>query len=154
MVAVHKIDNEIKYASCNTNCNLDANWTRETIDDITVGNDEVHHPQIAVDNQGNVFVAFQYKPEGQGDGAERVKVTARCAVDGWDNDGGEYVDDTQGREQIGGHLVFKALPAFVFDDVNNRLSVTFVQGVGGIDRVGRWARKDATIAYNDICAGQ
>jgi hypothetical protein len=154
VVAAHKVDNTIQYATCSVGCHVNANWSRETLDDITVLGDEVAHPQVAVDTAGHVFVAFQHTPAGQGTTEERVKVTARCATGGWDNDGGELIDDTQGREQLGGHSVFKALPAFVPDDTHNRLSVAYVQAVGGADRLGRWARKDATLAFNDICAGQ
>lgn len=154
VVAVNTLTQVLNYASCAANCNVDANWTRETIDDTTAAGDSVAHPQIAVDEAGHVFVAFQHTPAGGGATAERVKVTAKCALNGWDDDGGELVDDTQNREQVGGNGGAKALPAFVFDATNNRLGVTYVQAVGGVDRVGRWARKDATLAYNDICAGQ
>jgi len=159
-VAIHKdndpnTEDEIKYATCSVNCHIDANWAKESIDDIIVtSGDSIAHPQVAVDAAAHVFVAFQHTPAGLGAAKERVKVTAKCATGGWDNDGGELVDDSQGREQVGGHLVLKALPAFVFDDTNSRLSVTYVQAVGGVDRIGRWARKDTTLAYTDICAGQ
>jgi hypothetical protein len=83
-----------------------------------------------------------------------VKVTAKCASGGWDNDGGELIDDSRGREQIGGHMLSKAVPAFGIDRFTNMLSVAYVQDIGLVDRVGRWARKDATLAYDDICAGQ
>ncbi|QRN95874.1 hypothetical protein JRI60_43665 [Archangium violaceum] len=154
VVAVHKVDKTIRYATCSANCHVDANWIRETIDDTTAVGDQVAHPQVAVDADGHVFVALQHIPAGQGVVAQRVKVTARCATDGWDNDGGDPIDDTQGREQIGGHLVSKALPAFVLDDTNNQRSTVYVQAVGAADRIGRWAQEDATVAFNDICAGQ
>jgi hypothetical protein len=106
------------------------------------------------DASNNVFVAFQHIPSTGGATDERVKVTARCATGGWDDDGGELIDDSQDREQIGGDTVFKAPPAFVFDATDNRLSVTYVQAVNAGDRIGRWARKDAGLAYADICNGQ
>jgi hypothetical protein len=154
VVAVNTATQALNYASCSANCNLDASWTRETIDDTTAAGDGVAHPQVAVDSEGHVFVAFQHTPAGGGATAERVKVTAKCALNGWDDDGGELVDDTQDREQVGGNGGAKALPAFVFDAVNNRLSLTYVQAVAAADRIGRWARKDAALAYADICAGQ
>ena len=153
LVAVHKTDNEIKYATCSSACNRHASWATETIDDIAVPGDEIKHPQIAVDAEGRVFVAFQHTPSGMGAANERVLVTAKCGTGGWDNNGGELIDDSSGREQLGGHLVFKGLPAFVWDSGNDRLSVVFVQAGTG-DRIARWARKDASLAYNDICAGQ
>ena len=152
-VALHKADNQIKYATCNTNCRLDASWSRETIDDTTAVGDQIAHPQVAVDGEGHVFVAFQHIPSGLGVADERVKVTAKCATGGWDDDGGELIDDSQGREEVGGHLVTKALPAFLFGATENRLSVTYVQDAAG-KRLGRWARKDAGLAFSDICAGQ
>jgi hypothetical protein len=154
VVAVNTATNALNYASCSSGCNLDANWDRETIDDVTAAGDQVAHPQVAVDGDGHVFVAFQHQPALQGATSERVKVTAKCAVDGWDDDGGELVDNGQDREQIGGDSVFKALPAFVYDAGDNRLSVVYVQAINAGDRIGRWARKDATLAYSDICAGQ
>jgi hypothetical protein len=154
VVAVNTATSELNYAFCSASCHDDASWTKETIDDITAAGDQVAHPQIAVDGAGHVFVAFQHLPAGLGLTAERVKVTARCATGGWDDDGGELVDDSQDREQIGGDSVFKALPAFVFDATDNRLSAAYVQAVNGADRIGRWARKDAGLAFADICAGQ
>ena len=154
VVAVNKATNVLNYATCAANCHQDANWARETIDDTTAAGDGVAHPQVAVDESGHVFVAFQHTPAGGGASAERVKVTAKCAVNGWDDDGGELVDDTADREQVGGNGGAKGLPAFVYDATNNRLGVTFVQAVNAADRIGRWARKDATLAYSDICAGQ
>jgi len=157
VVAVNTATSELNYASCSLDCHRDVNWTTETIAAAAAAaaaGDQLAHPQLAVDGQGHVFVAFQHIPAGMGAAAERVKVTARCAVDGWDDDGGEPVDGSQGREQLGGHTVFKALPAFVFDAADNRLSAAYVQAVNAADRVGRWARKDAALAYGDICAGQ
>jgi hypothetical protein len=154
VVAVNTATNQLNYATCSANCEVDASWARETIDDTTAAGDQLAHPQIAVDGEGHVFVAFQHIPAGQGATAERVKVTAKCAVDGWDNDGGELIDNSQDREQIGGDSVFKALPAFVFEPIGYKLSVAYVQAVNAGDRIGRWARKDAILAYNDICAGQ
>jgi hypothetical protein len=51
-------------------------------------------------------------------------------------------------------MLSKAVPAFGIDRFTNMLSVAYVQDIGLVDRVGRWARKDATLAYDDICAGQ
>lgn len=154
VVAVNTLTQQLNYASCSANCNLDASWSKETLDDTTAAGDGVAHPQVAVDGTSNVFVAFQHRPAAGGAADERVKVTAKCAIGGWDDDGGELVDDTQNREQVGGNGTAKALPAFLFDATNNRLGVTYVQAVGGVDRVGRWARKDAALAFADICAGQ
>lgn len=153
-VAVHTVNQTLQYATCSANCHVNANWSRETLDDTTAQGDQVAHPQVAVDAAGHVFVAFQHTPAGQGAAGERVKVTAKCATDGWDNDGGVPIDDTEEREQLGGHLMAKALPAFVFDDTHNQLSVTYVQAVSGTPRLGRWAQEEATTAFNDICAGQ
>jgi hypothetical protein len=154
VVAVNTATQELNYASCSAGCNVNANWTRETIDDTTAAGDSVAHPQVAVDADGHVFVAFQHTPAGAGATAERVKVTAKCAFAGWDDDGGELVDDTADREQVGGNGGAKALPAFVYDSTHNRLGVTYVQAVAAADRIGRWARKDAALAYGDICTGQ
>lgn len=154
VVAVNTATQVLNYASCAANCNLNANWTREAVDDTTALGDSVAHPQVAVDDEGHVFVAFQHTPAGGGASAERVKVTAKCALDGWDNGGGELVDSSADREQVGGNGGAKALPAFVYDATHNRLGVTYVQAVAAADRIGRWARKDAALAYSDICAGQ
>jgi hypothetical protein len=154
VVAVNTATRVLNYASCAANCHINANWTRETIDDTTAAGESVAHPQVAVDDEGHVFVAFQHTPAAGGATAERVKVTAKCAVDGWDNDGGELVDDTADREQVGGNGGAKGLPAFVYDATHNRLGVTYVQAAAAADRIGRWARKDAALAYSDICAGQ
>jgi hypothetical protein len=154
VVAVDVARNRILYATCSINCHRNANWSRELIDDIGVAGDRMSSPQVAVDVAGHVYVAFQHTPAGQPDRSERVKVTAKCASGGWDNDGGELIDDSRGREQIGGHMLSKAVPAFGIDRFTNMLSVAYVQDIGLVDRVGRWARKDATLAYDDICAGQ
>lgn len=153
LVAVHKDNNTLHYASCREDCHDHDSWKPEEIDDITAAGDEVKHPQIAVDGEGHVFVAFQRTPSGAPVADERVVVTARCHFDDWDNDGGELVDDSSGREQVGGHSVFKGLPSFVWSPGRNLLSVVFVQAGTG-SRIARWARKDASLAYTDICAGQ
>lgn len=152
LVATNTATEALNYATCTLDCHIDANWSTDTIDDIPPGS--TAHPQIAVDGVGHVFVAFQHIPSAGTATDERVRVTAKCGSNGWDDDGGELVDDSQSREQVGGNGGAKALPAFVYDEGNDRLSLTYVQAVGGVDRVGRWARKDATLAYNDICAGQ
>lgn len=152
LIAVNTATDDLNYATCAIDCHIDANWSTETVDDLPAGG--IAHPQIAVDGDGNVFVAFQHTPAAGTAADERVRVTAKCAVDGWDDGGGELVDDSESREQIGGNGGAKGLPAFLFDATNNRLSLAYVQAVGGVDRVGRWARKDATLAHADICAGQ
>jgi len=143
---------ELIYGTCAADCHENANWTTEIIDDVTpnVG-DAAKHPQIAVDSDNRVFVAFNYDSATVGSSDERVMVTARCSPGDW-SDTPEFVDNSGGREQLGGEGVAKGHPSFVYDESNDKLSVVFLYATTTVpvEFIGRWARKGTNATFTDL----
>ncbi|MEL6347386.1 MAG: hypothetical protein AAFV53_30000 [Myxococcota bacterium] len=107
------------YTTCDTrlsSCDSSGWLTPEQITNIPNAG---AYPQIIVDDNDDIFVAFTHT---SGAGDERVAVSTRCAAGSWD---GVTIDNSQSTENLGGQHRRHAYPAFSFNDATGNIIAAY-----------------------------